>query len=177
MDATAFPSGEPAPRRGTYELTTRVWLPQPVDEVFPFFADAHNLNLLTPAFLHFEILTPRPIAMREGLLLDYRIRLRGLPIRWKTRIRSWEPGRRFVDEQVRGPYLEWVHTHEFVPVDGGTDVLDTVRYRVLGGALVNALIVERDVRGIFEYRLDALRRHFGAQPSATDQLARVRRLR
>ena len=164
-------------RRGTFELTTRAWLPRPVDEVFPFFADAHNLNLLTPAYLHFEILTPRPIAMREGLLLDYRIRLRGIPIGWRTRIRSWEPGRRFVDEQVRGPYLEWVHTDDFHAVDGGTDVLDRVRYRVLGGAIVNRLIVERDVRHIFAYRLDALRRHFGSTPSPRDESVMVRRLR
>ncbi|HTV02181.1 MAG TPA: SRPBCC family protein, partial [Luteitalea sp.] len=154
----------------------RSWLPRPVDEVFPFFADAHNLNVLTPAFLHFEVLTPKPIHMREGLLLDYRIRLRGIPIKWRTRIRSWEPGRRFIDEQISGPYLEWVHTHDFHDVDGGTDVIDSVRYRVLGGALVNALIVERDVRSIFDFRAQALRRHFDAPPSPRDQPPTVRRL-
>jgi ligand-binding SRPBCC domain-containing protein len=177
MEQPALTPDAQPPRRGTFELTTRAWLPHPVDEVFPFFADAHNLNLLTPAWLNFRVLTPPPIAMREGLQLDYRITLRGIPIRWRTRIKAWEPGRRFIDEQVSGPYLEWVHTHDFHEVEGGTDVADTVRYRVLGGALVNALVVERDVRRIFEHRLHALRMHFKAIPSPRDQSASVRRLR
>lgn len=175
-DTASRPAAQTA-RRGTFELTTRAWLPRPPAEVFPFFADAHNLNLLTPPWLHFEILTAGPIEMHTGALLDYRIRLRGIPIRWKTRITDWQPGHRFVDEQIRGPYLEWVHAHDFRGIDGGTDVTDTVRYRVLGGPLVNALLVQRDVERIFDYRLAALRAHFGAAASPRDEPARVRRVR
>lgn len=161
----------------TYELATTAWLPRPVDEVFGFFGDASNLNLLTPPWLHFEILTPAPIPMHVGALIDYRIRLRGIPMTWRTRISQWEPGRRFVDEQVRGPYLEWIHSHSFEPVDGGTSMTDSVRYRVPGGAVVNALFVQRDVSRIFRYRLDALRGVFDCPPSPRDVDVVFRRLR
>lgn len=164
-------------RRSTFELSTSAWLPRPVDEVFAFFGDAHNLDVLTPPWLHFEIRTPGPIRMHAGTLIDYRIRLRGIPIPWRTRITEWAPGRRFVDEQVRGPYREWIHTHTFEPTDGGTLMTDTVRYRVPGGALVNALVVERDVARIFRYRLEALRRAFGCGPSPLDVAVTFRRLR
>jgi ligand-binding SRPBCC domain-containing protein len=164
------------PRRGTFELTTRAWIPRPVDEVFRFFADAHNLNVITPPFLHFRILTPAPIAMGPGALIDYRIRLRGVPISWRTRIYAWEPPYRFADEQVRGPYRLWQHTHTFVAVDGGTMMDDRVQYRVLGGGLVHTLFVQRDLRRIFRYRLDALRQVFGCAPSPRDQDVLIRRI-
>ncbi|WP_396623687.1 SRPBCC family protein [Luteitalea sp.] len=164
-------------QRSTFELSTTAWLPQSVDEVFPFFGDAHNLDILTPPWLSFEILTPRPIPMHAGTLIDYRIKLRGIPMRWRTRISLWEPNRRFVDEQLRGPYLEWIHTHTFEPLDGGTLMKDTVRYRVPGGGLVNRFFVQRDVERIFTYRLEALRGHFGCLPSARDIGVAVRRLR
>ncbi len=163
-------------RRGTFELSTTAWLLQPVDVVFGFFGDAGNLDVLTPPWLGFEIITPSPIVMQVGTLIDYRITLHTLPIRWRTRIAAWEPNHRFVDEQLRGPYREWVHTHEFAAVDGGTLMTDTVRYRVPGGALVNRLLVEPDVTRIFRYRLDALRRHFHSEPSHRDVDVRVRRL-
>lgn len=162
--------------RGTFELTTRVWIPRPVDEVFRFFADAHNLNVITPPFLHFRILTGAPIAMGPGALIDYRIRLRGVPISWRTRIATWEPPYRFVDEQLRGPYRLWQHTHTFASVDGGTMMDDRVQYQVLGGGLVHTLFVQRDLHRIFRYRLDALRQVFGCEPSARDQDVLIRRI-
>ncbi len=162
-------------QRSTFELSTTAWLPQPVEEVFAFFGDAHNLDVLTPPWLHFKVLTPKPIAMHAGTLIDYRITLRGIPMNWRTRISAWEPSHRFIDEQIRGPYLEWVHTHTFDPVDGGTLMKDTVRYRVPGGALVNRVFVERDVSRIFRYRLEALRRHFECQPSPRDEDVTFRR--
>jgi ligand-binding SRPBCC domain-containing protein len=164
-------------KRGTFELSTTAWLPQPVEGVFSFFGDAHNLNVITPPWLHFKVLTEKPIAMHAGTLIDYRIKLRGLPIKWRTRISLWEPSRRFIDEQLRGPYLEWIHTHTFDALDGGTLMTDTVRYRVPGGGLVNRLFVERDVAQIFRYRLEALRRQFACEPSARDQDVAFRRLR
>ncbi|MCG3149796.1 MAG: hypothetical protein PCFJNLEI_03261 [Verrucomicrobiae bacterium] len=139
-----------------FSLTVEQWVPRPVAEVFSFFADAGNLDRLTPAWLRFEILTPRPIEMKAGALIDYRLRLRGWPIRWRTRINEWLPPVRFVDEQVRGPYRLWHHTHTFVERDGGTLVGDRVRYAVPGGAVVNALFVRRDVAKIFAYRQQKL---------------------
>jgi ligand-binding SRPBCC domain-containing protein len=157
------------PPPGTFELTTRAWIPRPVGEVFSFFGDAHNLNVLTPPFLQFRILTPAPILMHRGTLIDYRIRLRGVPITWRTRIAAWEPPYRFVDEQVRGPYRLWRHTHTFTPHDGGTLMADRVQYRVLGGRLVHDLFVQQDLLRIFRYRLDALRGVFECRASAHDQ--------
>jgi ligand-binding SRPBCC domain-containing protein len=139
---------------------TEVWLPRPVGEVFPFFADAGNLDLLTPPWLRFEILTPRPIEMKPGALIDYRLRLRGWPFRWRTRITEWQPPVRFVDEQLRGPYRQWIHEHTFVERAGGTVVGDRVRYAVPGGALMNALFVRRDVERIFAYRQSKLQEMF-----------------
>ena len=137
-----------------HALRAEVWLPRPVREVFAFFADAHNLGVLTPAFLHFEVLSPAPISMGVGTLIDYRIRLRGIPIRWRTRITVWDPPRRFVDAQLRGPYRLWEHTHTFEDRDDGTMVVDSVRYALPGpafaSAIVNRLIVARDLTRIFE---------------------------
>ena len=148
-----------------YHLTTSIWLPRPRDEVFAFFADAHNLEQITPAFLRFVVLTRAPIAMRAGALIDYRLRLHGVPLTWKTEITTWEPPRYFVDTQRRGPYAEWVHQHTFEEQDGGTLVHDHVRYRLRGPSfatrIVNACLVAPDTRRIFEYRHIALEQAFG----------------
>lgn len=146
----------------TFELSTSVALPQRRDRVFSFFADARNLDALTPPWLSFRILTPAPIEMRTGTLIDYRLRLHGLPAHWRTRIAKWEPPFEFVDEQLRGPYRLWRHTHTFTEVDGGTRVDDLVRYAVPGGRLVHRLLVEPDLRNVFGFRVAALRRVFGA---------------
>ncbi|HVM61088.1 MAG TPA: SRPBCC family protein [Verrucomicrobiae bacterium] len=142
-------------------FATEIWLPRPPAEVFPFFADAGNLDLLTPPWLRFEILTPLPVEMKVGTLIDYRLRLHGWPIRWRTRIREWQPPVRFVDEQLRGPYWQWIHEHTFVEREGSTVVGDRVRYAVPGGALVNKLFVRRDVEKIFAYRQERLAARFG----------------
>ena len=137
-------------------LETSTWIPRPIDEVFAFFADASNLQRITPAFLDFRILTPAPIAMGEGALIDYRIRLRGVGITWRTRISAWEPPHRFVDEQLKGPYRVWIHEHTFEPLvrDAtlGTLCSDLVRYDAPGGALVHRLLVRPDLERIFRYR-------------------------
>lgn len=132
-------------------------IPRPPGEVFEFFADARNLEAITPAWLRFRIVTPGAIEMAPGALIEYRLRLHGLPIRWLTRIERWEPGRRFVDAQVRGPYRLWHHMHEFEP-DGeaATIVRDTVRYALpLGplGELARQAFVARDLDRIFDHRL------------------------
>ena len=130
---------------------------RPPEEVFAFFSDAHNLEAITPAWLRFRIVTPGRIEMAAGALIEYRLRLHGLPIRWLTRIEEWEPGRRFVDVQVRGPYALWHHTHEFEPDgDGATVVRDRVSYALpLGplGELARRAVVARDLDRIFDHRL------------------------
>ena len=139
---------------------SQVWLPLSPEELFPFFAEAANLDAITPAWLHFEIVTPGPIEMREGALIDYRLRLWGVPLRWRTRINVWQPPHQFVDEQVLGPYRQWIHTHTFEPRDAGTLARDVVHYAVPFDLVVHPL-VRRDVVRIFRYRNDALQKRFG----------------
>lgn len=132
-------------------------LPGPPDAVFPFFADAHNLEAITPPLLRFRIVTPDPIEMRVGTLIQYRLRLHGLPISWLTSIQAWEPPHRFVDQQIRGPYALWHHTHTFADDGaGGTLMTDTVRYALPLWPLsrVAMPLVERDLDAIFAFRRD-----------------------
>ncbi len=144
-------------------LETSVWLARPLEEVFAFFSDAANLEKLTPDFLRFQILTEQPVDMKSGALIDYRIKVRGLPMRWRTRISVWEPPHRFVDEQLKGPYRMWIHEHTFRDVDGGTEVRDTVRYRAPGWImepLIHRLFVGPDIDRIFHYRHKILEKLF-----------------
>src|SRR5689334_6083195 len=122
-----------------YELATWQWRPRPRHEVFDFFADARNLERITPAFLNFHVLTPSPIDMRAGAVIDSRQRLRGLPLRWRSEITIWDPPRRFADAQRRGPYQQWDHTHTFEDEDGGTMVHDRVLYRLIGPDVVTRI--------------------------------------
>ena len=145
----------------THIYSSELWLPAPRVDVFSFFADAHNLEAITPPWLNFRIVTPGPIQMRVGARIDYRLRVRGFPMRWQSEITGWEPSRRFVDEQRRGPYRRWVHTHAFADQDGGTLCQDRVEYAVPGGRLINWLIVRRDIGKIFAYRTEALARRYG----------------
>jgi ligand-binding SRPBCC domain-containing protein len=146
-----------------FELTSEQWLPRPLAEVFDFYANAHNLQLLTPDWLRFEVQALEPIPMSKGAQIDYRLKLHGIPMRWRSEITAWEPPLRFVDFQRRGPYRFWEHEHTFAEQDDGTLVGDRVRYSVPGGALVNWLLVGRDVRRIFECRGHKLTELFGAR--------------
>ena len=135
------------------------------DDVFPFFADAGNLEAITPPWLGFRIVTPRPIEMRVGTIIEYRLRLHGLPISWLTQIADWQPGVRFVDMQLRGPYALWHHTHDFEALpEGGTLMRDTVRYALpLGplGAVAQRSLVKRDLDRIFDFRHAEVARRLG----------------
>lgn len=135
-----------------YALETSLRVDASIDQVFAVFANAKNLEALTPPTLRFEILTPEPIVMRRGLLLDYRLRLHGIPFHWQSEITAWDPPSRFEDSQRKGPYRWWVHEHTFVSDGDGTLMTDRVRYGVPGGWLVHALFVARDLRNIFSYR-------------------------
>lgn len=142
-----------------------VWLPAPRSEVFPFFAKAGNLEVITPDWLSFRVVTPPPIEMAEGARIEYRLRLHGLPFRWESRIEVWDPPLRFVDRQLRGPYARWVHEHRFLERDGGTECRDRVEYALPVPApvdrLVDRLLVRRDVERIFAHRTQRLREIFG----------------
>lgn len=142
------------------EFRAELWLPRPRDEVFAFFAGAANLDAITPPFLRFRTITPAPIEMRPGTLIDHRLRIRGVPVKWRSKITVWDPPSRFVDEQVRGPYRMWRHQHDFEESDGGTLVRDTVQYAVPFDFLVHELLVRREVERIFAYRTESLRKRF-----------------
>jgi hypothetical protein len=166
MNVCEKPSGKAPDLRlgrqdGLFTSETRLFLPRPLKIVFPFFADAGNLETITPPWLRFKIVTPRPIAMRPGALIEYRLRLRSIPLRWQSEITVWEPPLRFVDEQRRGPYRTWIHEHTFTESKGGCEVRNFVRYAALGGWLVDRLFVRLDVRRIFEYRARKLQEIFG----------------
>jgi ligand-binding SRPBCC domain-containing protein len=149
---------------GGYRLRAECFVPRPLEEVFAFFTDAANLERLTPPWLKFHILTPLPIDMRPGRLIDYRLRIRGVPVRWQSEITLWDPPHGFADESRRGPYKHWRHSHRYVADGDGTRVYDDVHYAVPGGALVHWLVVERDVRKIFQFRQRALTDIFPARP-------------
>ena len=137
---------------------------RPVNEVFGFFADAANLELITPPWLGFGLVSAEPVAMRPGALIEYRLHLHRVPLRWVSRIALWEPERAFVDVQVRGPYRLWRHRHEFEPLGASTVVRDRVDYALplgLVGDIAHKAFVERDLARIFDYRRAAVTRLLG----------------
>lgn len=140
-------------------LRANTWVSAPREQVFPFFSDAANLQVLTPPWVHFVIRTPSPIDMHRGTRIAYSIRLHGIPVPWVSEIADWQPPDRFVDEQRRGPYRRWEHTHRFADERGGTRLTDDVEFETLAGWLVGPL-VRRDLLKIFTYRHHALMRAF-----------------
>jgi len=135
-----------------------------IEETFAFFSDAANLDAITPPSLGFTILTPLPIEMREGSLIEYRLGLVGIPIHWLTRIDEWSPGRSFTDTQLRGPYALWVHRHSFAPHRDGTLIRDRVDYALPLPHLtapVHALFVRPMIERIFAYRREVIARVLG----------------
>jgi ligand-binding SRPBCC domain-containing protein len=138
-----------------YRLERDQVVPRPIEETFAFFADAANLEAITPPWLRFHFVTRLPIEMRSGALIEYRLRWRGVPLHWLTRIEEWLENQRFLDAQIRGPYRLWVHEHRFEAVPGGTRMRDVVTYALpLGplGRLAHGLLVGRDLERIFDYR-------------------------
>jgi len=143
----------------TYLLERTQWIARPLSETFDFFARAENLGRITPPWLHFRIRSQLPIQMRVDARIDYTIRLAGIPLRWRTRIAAWEPERRFVDIQERGPYALWEHTHLFEPGESGVLMTDQVRYALpLGwlGRAANTLAVRAALASIFDYRFQTI---------------------
>jgi len=144
-----------------YRLKATMEVRRPIEEVFQFFSDAANLEAITPPWLNFQILTPMPVEIEHGSLLDYKIRLHFIPIKWRTEICVWEPPHRFVDQQLRGPYKKWYHEHTFVDLGSGiTSVIDDVHYIPRGGQLIHRLMVKSDLEKIFRYRQEKLTKIF-----------------
>lgn len=144
----------------------QMFLPQPIDVVFDFFSNAENLEAITPPWLNFRIVTPTPIDIRQGTIIDYRLKVRGLPVKWQTLISDWHPPYRFTDQALRSPYRTWIHEHTFEPHEGGTICRDKVTYDIPGGPLrplVHQWFVEKDVNRIFQYRAEQLHERFGDQ--------------
>lgn len=170
--AREMPGGEYlARRRPRYLLEQRTSIAAPRSVVFDFFRRAENLGPMTPAALAFEILTPTPIEMHEGRGIEYRIRLLGVPMAWKTRIDAWEPETRFVDLQLRGPYRAWYHEHRFEDCEGGTLMIDRVWYAPpLGvlGRVAHRIMVGPMLRRIFGHRRGAIELRFGLVEGARD---------
>jgi ligand-binding SRPBCC domain-containing protein len=145
-----------------YTLKAEQFVARPLAEVFAFFERPENLAKITPETLGFVILTPLPIEMRAGTLIDYTIKVMGFRLRWRTLISSYDPPHAFVDEQLKGPYTLWHHTHRFRAVEGGTMISDEVKYALplgLLGRLAHALFVRRQLKGIFAYRFTAIRNY------------------
>ena len=139
-----------------YWLRAEMFVDHPLETVFEFFADARQLERITPPMLNFKILTPMPVEMKTGLLLDYQISIHKIPIKWKTEIAVWDPPFRFVDRQLKGPYKLWHHEHTFEEIEGRTLVKDVVFYKPIGGALVHKIFVRRDLEKIFRYRQEKI---------------------
>lgn len=155
-----------------HQLTRSQWVPTPLEEVVGFFEDPRNLEQITPPFLGFRILTEGEIEMRVGALIDYSIRLHGVPLLWQTRIDEYVPMERFVDFQVKGPYRYWNHLHTFSREDGGTRIEDCVDYELpLGplGTVAHALFVKRQLKTIFDYRYRVIEKRFGLDERGTSQ--------
>lgn len=144
-----------------HHLKAEMVVQSPIDKVFDFFSSAENLEAITPPWLNFRILTPLPLEMKQGALLDYKIRLHMIPIRWRTEIAKWQPPHRFVDQQLKGPYKRWWHEHTFVDLgQGRTLVRDEVHYIPRGGGLIHRLMVKPDLKKIFAYRQQELAKIF-----------------
>ena len=152
------------PERKARRLTTSVILPCSREELFEFFSDAFQLERITPPWLNFRILTPAPIDVKAGTLIDYKLRLRGIPIRWRTEISRWDPPYSFVDRQLKGPYLLWEHLHTFEETEQGVVVADEVHYRVPGGGLADRLLVRKELERIFNYRTQQMVAIFDQAP-------------
>jgi len=149
----------------TREKVSEQWVPHAPEEIWSYFCDERNLEELTPPFLKFKVLQKSTHELGDGTLIDYRLRLNGIPMGWQSRIENWEPARRFVDTQEKGPYSYWRHAHEFIPLANGTLMRDIVHYRLPCGWLGSIIAgwkVESQVDQIFSYRAAKIAERFAS---------------
>jgi ligand-binding SRPBCC domain-containing protein len=161
-----------------YELTDHFIVPANLDKTWDFFSRAENLARITPAWMHFRILTPGPLELKQDSLIDYRIRMHGLPMLWRTRIIDWNPPYQFIDLQIKGPYTLWHHQHTFKACDEGTACTDRVMYKLPGGPvgpMVHALQIRRMLGEIFRYRRKVIRKELGWVRAVQDDV-QIRRI-
>ncbi|MBN2367361.1 MAG: SRPBCC family protein [Calditrichaeota bacterium] len=147
----------------TYSITFSTFIPVSQEDIFDFFSRAENLSILSPPHLQFNILTPQPIIMKPGTIIDYRLNIYRIPVHWKTEISVWEPPNRFVDIQLKGPYKKWIHEHQFESYNNGTIIRDNIEYALYGRILapvLNYLFVRRDIQKIFGFRENKLQTIF-----------------
>ena len=147
-----------------YTLRRTQFIARPIDDVFRFFSMPENLEKITPKSLGFTILTPRPIDMGKGTLIDYTISLMGFLVHWRTLISDYNPPHSFIDQQIKGPYAFWHHTHTFTEKDGGTEIIDEVLYSIpfwFLGRIVNTLWIKSELKKIFDYRKDIIEQELG----------------
>ena len=152
--------------KGEGLLIEQQWIEKPLSEVFDFFKDAKNLEKITPEYLQFKVLSMNTKDIKEGSLINYKLKLRGIPFKWKTLISKFKENDMFIDQQEKGPYKKWVHTHTFSEVNGGTLINDHVVYKLpLGsvGRIVAGRFVKNDVENIFSYRKEVIDKHFSNQ--------------
>jgi ligand-binding SRPBCC domain-containing protein len=148
-----------------YNFKTEMIIPDNLDNVFSFFSAAENLQAITPPWLHFRILTPTPLKIEPGHIIDYKLSLYGFPFKWKTRITLWDPPNQFIDEQIRGPYRKWVHHHLFEPRGDHTCMRDQVTYEIpVFSEVINNLFVNRNVTRIFNFRRRRINELFSRSP-------------
>lgn len=143
-----------------FEFIQNQIIDRPLEQVFAFFSDVRNLTRITPPWLDFRVVTPDPIEMRVGTIIDFRLKLHGIPLGWQTEITEWDPPHRFTDEQRKGPYQRWIHTHTFRNENGRTHMTDHVRYAAIGGILVQKLFLGPDIKRIFAFRKETLHTFF-----------------
>ena len=146
------------------------WIPQTPEQIFPFFSEAKNLEELTPDTLNFKVLEQSTPEIQEGTLIDYQLKIHGFPAKWRTEILDWKPGQKFVDQQLKGPYSVWHHTHSFEPLAGGTLMQDRVRFQLPAGwlgDLFGAPLVKKDVNHIFDYRRKKIHELFIRSPQVS----------
>lgn len=157
----------------TYQIHRQQIIPRPVNDVFAFFGEAGNLERITPIWLRFQVRSPQPIRMKQDARIDYLIRWRGLPMRWRTRILVWQPIKKFVDVQEKGPYRLWQHTHVFEACAEGTRMIDHVRYALPFGGFgrgLHRLWIRNDLESVFDYRQRQIQAIFADETTHTNSL-------
>lgn len=139
----------------TWHFEKEIVIRHSLERVFGFFSKAENLNKITPKKFNFQFITPLPIIIQQGTIIDYKLNIYNIPVHWRTEISVWQPPHRFVDVQVKGPYRKWIHEHLFAAVPEGTRMIDSIQYSLYGGImtpLLNKILVRRDIQNIFNFR-------------------------